>query len=348
MIGGDWETHTDCRRYDRHVKCKADLLAVCLVGLALPGQCSTFGAGRFTAASTRHVFTFRMLRPRRQEHLPARARDTAANAQLKFTVASIRQSTSQDKPTSNVPLTPGDSYSTLESGFTARNQPLFAYVLFAYKVQVSEAWDLLNHLPKWAVSEKYDIQAKTDLTNPTKDQIREMMRSLLQERLALRVHWKIVQRDVLALEAKKGSLGPQLRKHMADLPCTDRGSLTREQVLTAAPTQLLGKWPDLCEGDQINSAQRTRAGVRDQNMDTIAAWLTGEGDTDLPIVNRTALGGTYDLILDFAPEHGPSSPDSAFPTFAEAIPDQLGLHLKKQKGTATVFVVDHVERPSEN
>ncbi len=67
--------------------------------------------------------------------------------------------------------------------------------------------------------------------------------------------------------------------------------LDRKMVMTTPPMELLGKWPALCEGDQIESAQRTRAGVRDQTMDRIAAWLTGEGDTDLPIVDRTGLEG---------------------------------------------------------
>jgi uncharacterized protein (TIGR03435 family) len=31
-----------------------------------------------------------------------------------------------------------------------------------------------------------------------------------------------------------------------------------------------------------------------------------------------------------------------------ALKDQLGLQLKKQQGLADFFVVDHVERPSEN
>ena len=213
---------------------------------------------------------------------------------------------------------------------------------------MSEAWDLLSHLPKWALSDKYDIQARIDQPNPTKDRIRDMMRSLLEKRFALRTHRESLQREVLALKMKTSRFGPQFQKHISGRPCSGQESLSRELAITTAATQLLGKWPNVCEGDQIVSAHHTRAGVQNQNMDNIAAWLTGEGDTDLPIVNQTGLKGTYDLIIDFAPEHGPSTSDSSFPTFAEALQDQLGLVLKKQKGAATVFIIDHLERPSDN
>ena len=163
---------------------------------------------------------FRRLESHERESVLADSGPQTSAPRLTFTVASVRQSLSGAKGSSNVPLTPGDSYSSLAGGFIARNQPVFAYILFAYKVQVSEAWNLLNHLPKWAVSEKYDIQAKTDLETPTKDQVREMMRSLLEERFALRAHRETVQRDVLALKTKGGRLGPQLHKHIAGDSCT--------------------------------------------------------------------------------------------------------------------------------
>jgi uncharacterized protein (TIGR03435 family) len=92
-----------------------------------------------------------------------------------------------------------------------------------------------------------------------------------------------------------------------------------------------------------------RAGARDVSMEEIAGWLSAEGDTDLPIEDRTGLSGTFDLVFEFAPEHGPATnADSSAPTFRDALKDQLGLKLEKQMDPASFFIIDHVERPSEN
>jgi uncharacterized protein (TIGR03435 family) len=86
-------------------------------------------------------------------------------------------------------------------------------------------------------------------------------------------------------------------------------------------------------------------------MDAIASWLSGAGDLDLPIVNDSGLNGTFDFILEFEPEYPESNPSNApieGPVFIDAIRDQLGLQLKKQMGTSSFFIVDHVEYPSPN
>jgi len=36
------------------------------------------------------------------------------------------------------------------------------------------------------------------------------------------------------------------------------------------------------------------------------------------------------------------------PTFREALQEQLGLKLESQKATVKVFVINHVEHPTEN
>jgi uncharacterized protein (TIGR03435 family) len=276
----------------------------------------------------------------------------AQQAQLKFDVASVKQnkSDSNAKPTSNVPLTQGKAYSPNGGVFSATNQSLFIYILFAYKVSLTEAWDQFKHLPQWARTETFDIHAKTDIPNPTKDQMRQMMQSLLEDRFKLAVHRETRQVPIFALTlAKPGKLGPQLKPHTTDSPCTT--DAPDQPSATSTPlANLLGTWPNQCgDGDEIASPRRTRAGARDVTMPQIASWLSGEGDTDLPIVDKTNLTGTFDLIIEFAPEHGSATTtDTSIQTFQQALQDQLGLKLEKQKGDATFFVIDHIEQPSEN
>jgi uncharacterized protein DUF3738 len=66
------------------------------------------------------------------------------------------------------------------------------------------------------------------------------------------------------------------------------------------------------------------------------------------VVDKTGLTGTFDFTLEFAPEtndrrtdDGTSlAPQSAGPTFYEALREQLGLKLVTQKGLVDVIVIE--------
>jgi uncharacterized protein (TIGR03435 family) len=98
-------------------------------------------------------------------------------------------------------------------------------------------------------------------------------------------------------------------------------------------------------------------------MGLIANFLPGPGNLGRPVVDQTGLKGTYDFSLEWAPEssvNGESKlnslappgvefhPDQSGPMFVEALKEQLGLKLESTKGRVKAFVVEHVERPSEN
>jgi uncharacterized protein (TIGR03435 family) len=86
---------------------------------------------------------------------------------------------------------------------------------------------------------------------------------------------------------------------------------------------------------------------------------------DKTVTDETGLKGSYDFKLEWLQE-GPlivSPSDSATPAplldretiFANranpiggALEEQLGLELQSAKGPVETFVIDHVERPSEN
>jgi uncharacterized protein (TIGR03435 family) len=74
-----------------------------------------------------------------------------------------------------------------------------------------------------------------------------------------------------------------------------------------------------------------------------------------PVLDQTGLTGRFDFNLEFLPESkGPRAPnaddipEAPGPTFTEALKNQLGLKLVKQTGPVDTFVIEHVERPSEN
>jgi hypothetical protein len=65
-------------------------------------------------------------------------------------------------------------------------------------------------------------------------------------------------------------------------------------------------------------------------------------------LKQISLPGRYDFTLrwtfDVSREGDPGAPPSLF----TAIKEQLGLRMDAVKGPAEVFVIDHLERPSEN
>ena len=69
--------------------------------------------------------------------------------------------------------------------------------------------------------------------------------------------------------------------------------------------------------------------------------------TDRPVVDRTGIAGKYDLNLTWTPDDSKEGAN-ALPGLFTAIQEQLGLKLEAAKASVDVFVIDHVEPPSEN
>jgi len=80
---------------------------------------------------------------------------------------------------------------------------------------------------------------------------------------------------------------------------------------------------------------------------------------DRPVVDQTRVEGRYDFTLNWTPDETqfgglglkvPPPPDnaSAPPGLFTAIQEQLGLKLDATKAAVEVFVIDRVEKPSEN
>src|ERR1700761_4736041 len=139
-----------------------------------------------------------------------------------FEVASVKENKSDSKPTSNVLLDRSDIYSATGGEFSATNQPLIAYLIFAYKVTVSEtSGGLMARLPRWAISDRFDITARAASHNPSKEEMRLMMQSLLEDRFKLAVHREILQAPVFEMSlVKLGKTGPQLRRHSPASTCS--------------------------------------------------------------------------------------------------------------------------------
>ena len=286
---------------------------------------------------------------------------------MAFDVASVKQNKSGpppsgDKPYADFVLGPGDAYVPNGGLFSAINQPLLIYVAFAYKITNNELPFLMSQLPKWTtLTDRFDIQARVG-GNPTKDQMRLMMQSLLADRFKLAIHTETRELPVFGLVlVKTGKTGPQLQQHLDDsscsatpLPTPARGSAP------SPPATVAGAFPATC-GGFVNlhpcPSGHSCLGARNVSLELIANTFSGPGfaNFDRPVLDHTGLTGKFDFTIEFTPQlNGPlppgvdAQPDPSGPTFLEAMKEQLGLKLEPQTGPVDVLVVDHVEQPSPN
>ncbi len=267
----------------------------------------------------------------------------AAGGKMAFEVASVKPSQGEFHPP-NFPLDNGDAYAATGGRFSAAFA-LPTYIQFAYKHRFTQEQmqTMLAHLPKWVATDRFDIEAKAP-GNPTKDQMRLMMQSLLAERFQLVVHFETQRVPVLALTLlKPGKTGPKLRSHADGPPCD------------ASPPA--DTFPPRCDVYAMTRRPggAARLGSRNTTMDLLASLLPSEGTLGRPVLNQTGLDGRFDFTLEWTPEpSGPSPSDGAppldpqGPTFLQALHDQLGLKLESTIGPVRIMIVDRVERPSEN
>jgi uncharacterized protein (TIGR03435 family) len=287
---------------------------------------------------------------------------------LEFEVASVRQNKSDDKATSGFSLDSGNLYSTVSredvfipSGgyFSATNQPLWRYIVFAYKLTGTQELalrfnffaGLTSNVPGWVNLERYDIRGRVE-GNPTKDQVRLMMQALLADRFKLVVHKETRQVPVLALElAKPGVMGSQLRPHVADESCSVASADSAANL--PPPSTTAGGFPVICgviAHLPPSSPGLTSFGGRGVPLGLLASSLptqTGMMTLPHPVIDETGLSGTFDFKLEWLPDYN-TLPDASGPTFVQALKEQLGLKLQPQKGPIDLIVLDHVEHPSAN
>jgi uncharacterized protein (TIGR03435 family) len=281
----------------------------------------------------------------------------AASSKLAFNSASVtlNKSATEDASMNVAPA------SGRLSGTNAR---LISYLYFAYNLTGNQFQLLMPQLPKWVISDHFDIQARAD-GNPSKEQMRLMMQSLLVDRFKLASHYETRRLPVFALVlVKPGTTGPQLQPHPQDSTCSTALSQTSAGVASAPTAAVAGGLPTVCggiEGMPPSPSGRLRACARGVPIGLLASTLAQIANLDRAVLDRTGLSGNFDFTFEWTPQlHGPGRPQEvlpvaanahsgqAGPTFRQDLQEQLGLKLESQDGPVEVLVIDHIERPSEN
>lgn len=288
--------------------------------------------------------------------MAASAQQTAA-AKMEFDVASVRQNKSNQKPGSNIPLGPQNVYGPSGGVVSARNFSLLYYMTFAYKLTDYQQQALREKLPEWAQNDKFNIEARTDNRDVTKDQLRAMMQSLLADRFKLAVHYEPRTVSVYALEmVKPRQPGAKLRAHPANAGCPAFSPLVKTaegKPIASLPDAGADGFPTFCGGIlgvPASAEDRYSFGARDVTMDLIATSLSSWGNLGRPVVDATGLRGMWDFVVDYTPDPRPkyATVDSGGPTFEGALQKQLGLKLAAQKAPVQFLVIDHLEELTKN
>jgi uncharacterized protein (TIGR03435 family) len=228
--------------------------------------------------------------------------------------------------------------------FTATNVALRELIRVAYDLPNAR----LVGGPDWIRTERFDIVAKSAESLPRWTPsgppmtVLLMLRTLLADRFGLVVHQETRDLPIYALTIARDDrkFGPELRPSTLD--CS---AVTGPPPPGATPNQ------PAC-GMRIGPGQMVLGGVPMSQLATVLSPFAQR-----VVIDRTGLGGTFDLRLSWIPEKVPQGEpppgapqlppvDPNGPSLFAALQEQLGLKLESQRAPLEVLVIDDVERPT--
>ena len=237
---------------------------------------------------------------------------TPEQANLQFEVASIRPS-KPDAPFGSIKAAAGGD------GYSAQGEPVRLMISLMFRIPERQIKG-----PDWLEKDRFDIEAKAD-KKYTVDELHAMYQNLLIDRFKLKYHLETKEANAYVLTVDKVGL---------------------KMVPDAKPEDFSIPW--IPQG--YGSVKGTRVPI------PYLCWQLGQilQDDERPVVDETGLKGKYDFTLIWLPSNADQFRDKLPPDVFErpiiftAVREQLGLKLTAQKGPVTYFVVDHIERPTEN
>jgi uncharacterized protein (TIGR03435 family) len=163
--------------------------------------------------------------------------------------------------------------------------------------------------PSWINGEQYQINAKAENPETTDEQVKAMLGTLLEDRFQLRMHRENKLLPNYTLRVGPG--GAKVPK--AQESGSDRCNRTQEGT----------KYELACEHIEIQTL-----------ANALAVMLRS------PVVDETGLTGSYDFTLSW-------EGDDMYAGVPDAV-ERFGLKLEMKKVPTEVWVIDSVEKPSEN
>lgn len=258
-----------------------------------------------------------------------------------FDVTAIRQHAGPLSPNTLVNPT------VLPGGRFVSRTFLRILIAYAYKVPVNRS-PRITGFPDWMAVDLrgdsvYDIEATSAMPaglsiEARDDRVRAMVQALLIDRFKLVIRRESKEMPVYALVVAKG--GPKLQR--ADIGEKDCPESSIEPVGLQPPI------PSSCHAiiGGIGRGVHARAAT----ISELAAYM--ENWTDRPLIDKTGIEGLY--RFDTKPWRPINSSMEARPTdIADGTTvfqmfENMGLRMEPQKGVVDVYVIERLEKPSEN
>jgi uncharacterized protein (TIGR03435 family) len=173
--------------------------------------------------------------------------------------------------------------------------------------------------PEWLTKDRFNINGIPDVAGvPNLKQMQEMYQKLLADRFHLAMHRETREMPIYAITIAKG--GP---------------------MLTAAD-------PNETRVNTGNSGSGGQRTLKFTNMSMPDFALNLNLYENRPVIDQTSLKGRYNFTLSWTYDVSRVGDADSAPSLVTAMKEQLGLKMEAVKGPADVYVIDHVEHPSEN
>jgi uncharacterized protein (TIGR03435 family) len=256
---------------------------------------------------------------------------------LSFEVASIKPSEGDGRMV-RIQMAPGGRYTA--SGVNV-------------KMLIQQAFDIRDYQilggPAWMSSTPFDINAKAEDPNVTRDQVRQMLQSLLAERFQMKFHRETRELPIYSLLVGKNGHKLQLSENQPSPEAS--ASQSRAGTSTGSASGARGN-------ATMMSIGRGQLNAQSAPMTAFVNMLAQQ--LGRPVLDKTDLKGNYDIKLEWTPDESsrtlpgtaggdaPPAGDTSGPSIFTAIQEQLGLRLASDRGPVEVLVIDTLEKPSGN
>jgi uncharacterized protein (TIGR03435 family) len=269
---------------------------------------------------------------------------------LAFDAASVRPSTQNSSLKGVDFLNPASDAAPPPGGLFSWNVSLPWLINFAYDLRSSQMRrGAREALPKWAQDDLYTIEARAE-GNPSRDDVRQLVRSLLEDRFQFAAHMGKHEGQVYALVVARLGFAP--KPHPDGVPC----SLSSSQVDENKFPQVHPSYKSVPAHCGIFNRELSHSGERRFEMLNVTMQQIADSlglGLPLLVVDKTGLAGHYDVVLDFGSDDisanaADASDAIGLPPLTGALEKQAGLKLVKQNAQVETFLIDHIEKLSAN
>jgi uncharacterized protein (TIGR03435 family) len=180
--------------------------------------------------------------------------------------------------------------------------------------------DRISGLPEWDRSNRFDVEAKAEDPSTTSEaQLLAMLQQLLTDEFSLTVHRERKEGPTFSLVVARN--GPR-NLHASD----DTGCLA-------------------------SSARVAGFALKGCTMQDLASLLSSMPPVQRPVVDKTALTGRFDFVVEVGSKAGNVAELKAalaqWETLFSDLQEQLGLRLERSTGSVETLVIDRAELPRE-